>query len=131
MVITPTPQQPFDIVSIDTIGPFTKSENNNAYAVTIQCELTKYVVSAPVPNKEALTVAKAIVENFILVFGPMKEIRTDMGTEYRNEVLEQLSNILNISHKFSTALKFSTPLVAPWWYESTTITRRPLSPVRA
>lgn len=103
MVITPTPQQPFDIVSIDTIGPFTKSENNNAYAVTIQCELTKYVVIAPVPNKEALTVAKAIVENFILVFGPMKEIRTDMGTEYRNEVLEKLSNILNISHKFSTA----------------------------
>ena len=107
MVITPTPQQPFDIVCIDTVGPFFKSDNN-VYAVTMQCELTKYVIIAPIPNKEALTVAKAIFESFILVFGPMKEIRTDMGTEYKNEVLEKLSNMLNISHKFSTAYHHET-----------------------
>ena len=56
---------------------FFKIENNNAYAVTMQCILTKYVVIAPIPNKKkALTVAKAIVEPFI---GSMKKIRSDMG----------------------------------------------------
>jgi hypothetical protein len=46
----------------------------------MECELTKYLVTVPIPNKEAKTVASAIFENFILVYGPMKEIRTDMGT---------------------------------------------------
>lgn len=103
MVITPTPQKPFDITCIDTIGPFLKTDNNNVYALTLQCELTKYVVIIPVPNKEANTIAKALVERFILIYGPMKQIRTDMGTEYKNEVLSNVTKILGIDHKTSTA----------------------------
>lgn len=82
MTITPTPQKAFDIVGIDTIGPFMMTPQGNIYAVTLQCELTKYVVIIPVPNKEADTTARAIVEKFILTFGPMREIRTDMGIDY-------------------------------------------------
>lgn len=108
MVVTPTPQKAFDITCIDTIGPFMKTSQNNVYAVTIQCELTKYVVIVPIPNKEANTVAKAIIDHFILVYGPMRQIRTDMGTEYKNEVLQNLSKFLNIEHKFSTAYHSQT-----------------------
>ena len=101
MSTTPTPPNAFDIVSIDTIGPFLRSDAGNTYAVTMQCELTKYVIITPIPNKEACTVAKAIFENFILILGPMKEIRTDMGTEYKNQLFGNLSKLLNISHKTS------------------------------
>lgn len=48
LMITNTPQTPFDRVVIDTIGPFTTSENNNKYAVTMICDLTKYLATAPV-----------------------------------------------------------------------------------
>lgn len=107
-VLTPTPQKAFDIVCIDTIGPFQKSNLGNVYAVTIQCELTKYVVIQPIPNKEASTVAKAIFENFILIYGPMREIRTDLGTEYKNELFQNISKLLNISHNMSTAYHSQT-----------------------
>lgn len=33
----------------------------------------------------------------------MKEIRTDMGTEYKNQVFENLTKLLKIDHKISTA----------------------------
>lgn len=108
MILTPTPQKAFDIVCIDTIGPFVKTDQNNVYAVTLQCELTKYIVIIPIPNKEAKTVAKAITENFILIYGLMKEIRTDMGTEYKNEILHNLTRNLDIQHKFSTAYHSET-----------------------
>ena len=108
MVIAQTPQRAFDIVCIDIIGPLTRTEQNNAYAITLQCELTKYVKIIPIPNKEAKTVARALINNFILIYGPMSEIRTDMGIEYKNEVLENLSNVLNINHKFSTAYHSQT-----------------------
>lgn len=41
MKITPTPQKPFDVVEIDTIGPFQKSFCKNEYAITLICDLTK------------------------------------------------------------------------------------------
>lgn len=103
LVITPTPQKPFDIVCIDTIGKLPRSTEGHEYAVTIQCELTKYIVIIPICNKLATTVADSIVKNFILVYGPMKEVRTDMGTEYKNQVFENITKILKINHKMSTA----------------------------
>jgi transposase InsO family protein len=108
MIITPTPQQAFDIVCIDTIGPFQKSNRGYSYAVTIQCELTKYIVIIPILNKEAVTVAKAIVGHFILIYGPMKEIRTDMGLEYKNELISNISKLLSIKHSISTAYHSQT-----------------------
>lgn len=38
--LTTTPDRAFDLVSIGTVGPLTKTKNNNRYAVTIQCDLT-------------------------------------------------------------------------------------------
>lgn len=101
---TTTPYQPFEIISVDTVGPFNKSHRNNRYAVTIQCDLSKYIVVIPIQNKEAHTIAKAIVENFMLIFGTnIKAIRTDMGTEYKNTLFENINKYLNITHITSTA----------------------------
>lgn len=103
MVLTTTPQKAFDLVLIDTIGKLPKTINGNEYAVTIICELTKYLIIIPTKTKTAKDIAKAIFEKFILTFGPMKELRTDMGTEYNNELIEEICNLLKIDHKISTA----------------------------
>lgn len=108
MVLTPTPQKPFDTVVIDTIGPLTQSCQGNRYAVTMICDLTKYLVVAPVPTKEASVVAKAILTEFILKYGLMKKILTDLGTEYVNQVLTQLCNLLKITHATSTGYHHQT-----------------------
>ena len=102
-VKTDTPNTPFEAVSIDTVGPFQKTNNNNRYAVTIQCNLTKHVTVIAIPNKEANTVARAEIEKIMLIYGTnIKEFRTDMGTEYKNEIFKNISEILKIEHKFST-----------------------------
>jgi Retroviral aspartyl protease./Reverse transcriptase (RNA-dependent DNA polymerase)./Integrase core domain. len=100
--LTPTPQQAFDITIIDTIGPFPISENGNRYALTAICDLTKYLIVIPIPNKEAITIAKAIFFNIIRYFGILKVIRTDLGTEYANNIMLELCKLLKIEHKTST-----------------------------
>lgn len=102
MIKTPTPLKPFDTMIIDTVGPL-RGTNNNKYALTMMCDLSKYLISVAMPNKEANTIAKAIFENCILIYGPMKSIRTDLGTEYKNSVVEELCRMLKIKHDFSTA----------------------------
>jgi len=93
----------FDRVIVDTIAPLPKSEQGNEYAVTLICDLSKYFVVIPIQNKSAKTVAKAIFEDFILKYGPMKTFITDMGTEYKNSIIEDLCKNLNIKNKSSTA----------------------------
>lgn len=101
-VITSTPTKVFDVVSIDTIGPFTISEKGNRYAVTMQCDLSKYIIVVPIPDKSALTIARAVVENCILIYGPMTAIRTDQGTEYKG-VFDSICTLLQINHSLATA----------------------------
>lgn len=100
---TTTPDQTFQIISMDTIGPLTRSNKGNRYALTIQCELSKYVIVTPIVDKQANTLAKAFVESLILKFGCPSIIKTDMGTEYRNEVFQHICKLLQINHNFSTA----------------------------
>lgn len=108
MKITETPQKPFDVVIIDLIGPLPLSNNGNEYALTMICDMTKYLVTSAIPDKSAKTVAKAIFDDFILKYSIMKEIRTDCGTEFKNKLTEELCNLLKISHSFSTPHRHET-----------------------
>lgn len=77
--------------------------NNNRYAITNMCFPTKYLVCIPIPKKESLTIAKYILQHFILILGPMpKMCTTDMSTEYRNKTLSQILDMLHIKHNTST-----------------------------
>lgn len=106
--ITKTPQKPFELLQIDTIGPLPKSNSGKQYAITIIDEMSKFLVIIPIENKTAKEVARAIFENCILTFGPMKAIKTDMGTEFKNSVLSEICKLLKISHNISTAYHHET-----------------------
>lgn len=108
MKITDTPWRAFDSVSVDTIGPFRKTDNDNVYAVTIICNLSKFLITVAIPNKEAKTVARAIFEHLILKFGLVNSILTDMGTEYLNSTINELVKMLKIDHKNSTPYHHQT-----------------------
>lgn len=108
MVLTETPCNPFDVVIVDTVGPLPKSNRGNVYAVTMICDLTKYLICAATVDKSAKEIARAIFEKFVLVFGPMKSIRTDRGTEYTNETVKELCKLLGTEHKVSTSYHHQT-----------------------
>lgn len=108
LVITDTPQLPFDIVQVDTVGPLPSTEDGFKYALTMQCQLTKYIVTAAIKDKEAKSIAKAIYENFILLYGPMKILISDKGTEYVNKVVRELTDMLGIERRISTAYHHET-----------------------
>lgn len=101
--VTETPSRPFQSVSIDTIGPFPTTTNQAKYAITIICEFSKYLIVTPIPNKESKTVARAFVNSLILVFGHVDRIRSDLGTEYVNQIMRDLTLNLGIHHDKSTA----------------------------
>lgn len=106
--LTDTPNTSTEKIIIDTVGPLAKSSNGNQYAVTILDDLTKYLVMVPIQSKDAKTVARAIFENYILTFGPMKTIVSDCGTEYVNKVSQELFQLFQIDHKTSAPYRHQT-----------------------
>lgn len=99
---TKTPLKAFEVVQVDLQGPFLRSLEGNQYIVTIVCELTKYLIAIPIENKESRTVANAIFKHFIAIYGPMKTLVTDRGSEFKNEIIEKFNEMLGIQHNFST-----------------------------
>ena len=64
------------------------------YDISIMDHLTRFAVLVPVRNKSADTVAHAIIEQTISVFGPSETLHSDQGTELENKVIYQLQQIL-------------------------------------
>lgn len=102
MCLTSTPAKPFDTIIVDTVGPLPITEQNNKYLLTIMCDHSKFLICVPMQNKEARTVAKAIAKNVVLTYGLFKNIRTDQGTEYRNELITEIMQLLGAKHDIST-----------------------------
>lgn len=72
------------------------------------CDLSKYLLTVPLKSKTTAGVAKAIFENLILKFGPIKEMRIDMGSERRDELIEKLCKPMKITQVPSAAYHHQT-----------------------
>lgn len=105
--LTDTPGTSFEVVSIDTVGPLRLS-NHFRYILTIQCDLTKYIVAYPMETKDARTVAKTLVENFILIYGNFKILKSDKGTEFTNQLMSEMCGLLRIKQIFSAPYHHET-----------------------
>ena len=56
--------------------------------------LTRFALLLTVRDKAAETVARAIIERIIGIFGPPENLHSDQGTEFENRVIYQLQQIL-------------------------------------
>jgi Integrase zinc binding domain len=103
MVVTTTASSALSKIYLDVVGSIERDEAGFSYILTVQCELSKYVLAVPLINKEARTVAKAFVENFVLKYGIPSAIATDCGTEFLADVMKQTCKFLHVEQLQSTA----------------------------
>jgi transposase InsO family protein len=105
--ITPTPSRPNQLINIDLVGPFPRSIDNARYLLTVIDEFTKFAIAIPIPSKETETVAKALVQHWITVFGQPMKIHSDQGGDTDSPFISELCQTLNIQ-------KSRTPGYSPW-----------------
>ena len=93
--LTPWSQcsQPNERVHIDLYGPL-QGDPNYKYVAVLTCAFTKWVEVIPICNKEAITVAKAVFEEWICRRGVMKLLISDGGKEFANNILDELCKLM-------------------------------------
>ena len=85
----------FDRVGIDLTFGFPTSANGNCGILVITDYLSKYPYAVPIKSKSAEEIASKLLE-FISLFGPPKEILSDQGREFVNEIVSTLCKTLKI-----------------------------------
>lgn len=101
MEITSTADQPFEKIAIDIVGPHPLTESGNRFILTAQDDLTKFSFAEPIPNHEAITVAKTLMK-YISYFGIPRSILSDQGTDFMSELIKHLINLLKTKHLISS-----------------------------
>ena len=72
---------PFERLSLDITGPHPKSTNGNIFIVTMIDHFSKLAEACPVRNHEAETVAKVLLEHWVVRFETRIQLLTDLGPE--------------------------------------------------
>jgi transposase InsO family protein len=93
---------PMEKLSIDTLGPFPPDKDGNIYIIVMIDCFSRYVELFPAADCTADAAAKAIVHHFKL-FGVPKILLSDNGTQYANQVINELSKLVELSLEKSTA----------------------------
>lgn len=102
MAITTTSTKPFQKIFLDVVGKLPTSYKNNSYILTIQDDLTKFLLAIPIEDHKANTIAKAFVVNFVCIHGIPISLLTDNGPEFVGEIFTEVCKILKINKLMSS-----------------------------
>ena len=98
----PTPNKPWDTVSIDLLS-LPKSHQGSNYMLVCVDHFSRFVVLAPLSTKSADEVAHRLITHLICPYTTPKVLLSDNGSEFRNDVLKNICNQYNIAQTFVTA----------------------------
>ena len=95
---------PMEFISMDLVGEFhPPTVQGHRYALTVICMLTGYVFCEPLKSKKAEEVVDTYVKRIYSKFGGSRKILSDNGTEFKNQLFEQVAEELGVEHKLYTA----------------------------
>jgi hypothetical protein len=94
--INDTPEVVWGKCSLDIVGPTTQTSRDNRYLLTFQDELSKFTVAAPIPQQDAMIVAKVFIEEFILKFGIPQVILTNQRSNFLSNLYANVCKLLRI-----------------------------------
>ena len=88
---------------MDLIGPLPVSHNGYRYILTVIDVFTKFGVVSPLSDKSAITLARAFVNDVILLYGICRDMISDQGFEFVSAIFKESVKMLGISQKFVTS----------------------------
>ena len=99
--MTELPDRPFDKIAIDLVTDCKTSTSGNKYILTIIDHLTDWPEAFPIPNKSTDTIVTTLINHYLPVHMCPRYILSDNGTEFKNNLMDQVLQQLGIDRIFS------------------------------
>jgi len=94
--------QPFHHLGIDLVGPLPLTKQGNRYLVVATEYVTKWPEVKAIPAKTAIEVTTFLYKDIICRHGCPRELLSDQGKEFCNEVINELCAKFRIRHALSS-----------------------------
>ena len=93
---------PGEHMAVNLAGPFPEAgPEKHRYLLVLVDVCTRFVFLRPIPNKEAITVAKTLFDIFSLVGFP-QILQSDNGKEFANKLMHELTTTFHMDHRLAT-----------------------------
>jgi transposase InsO family protein len=106
--ITNTPSVVFEKCIEDIVGPISPSEEGNRYILTVQDDLSAFLIAVPLKGQTAEEVPRAFVENVVLVYGQPQVVLSDCGASFLSKTFKNMCKLLGIKKIQSTSFRPQT-----------------------
>ena len=87
---------------MDIMGPFPESSNGNSYVLVAGDYFTKWMEAYAIPNQEATTVARKLVDELFCRFSPPERLHSDQGRQFEGQVMQEICKFLHIQKTRTT-----------------------------
>ena len=94
---------PMERVAVDILGPLPISNAGNKYLLVAMDYFTKWPEVFAIPDQEAVTIARALVEGMFCRFGAPMELHSDQGRNFESTVMAEVCRLFGISKTRTTA----------------------------
>ena len=95
--------KPMKVLGIGFAGPFPKSAIRNRYILTAVCPFFHVLVAIPTADRSVTTAARTLFDNVILKLDFPSTPLSDLGGEFLNAVLREVSRLLSIKQVFTSS----------------------------
>ena len=97
------PNRPFDKIAIDLVTECETSTSRNKHILMIIDHLTGGPETFPIPVKSADTIVSTFINEYLPVCMCPRYILSDNGTEFKNNLMDQVLKQLGIDRIFSSS----------------------------
>ena len=97
-----TSQRPWDMLSVDVVGPLPRTRQGQRFILSIIDCFSKYVILVPIADHTAETVSRTIYERVVGYFGAPSRILSDRGGEFRSQIWDGLMHLLGIQKQMTS-----------------------------
>ena len=94
------PDRPFNKIAIDLVTDCKISPSGNKHILTVIDHLTGWLEAFPIPDKTADTIVATLINYYLLVHMCLRYILSDNGTEFQNNLMDQVFQQLGIDRIF-------------------------------
>lgn len=98
--VAPTLEMPWQILSMDLIGPFPRSSSGYSYILSILDVFSKFILLFPLRQATASKISEILENQVILLFGAPIKIIMDNGVQFRSNQVRKLLGKYQIKASF-------------------------------
>ena len=83
---------------MDIFGPLPTTQTGNNYILSIQYQLTIYLILIPLKDAEAESIIEGLFDHYIHMFGAPKHILPDQRVNFVSELVQNFETLFRIRH---------------------------------